>query len=72
MIASTINRMELMLDLNSQLNVIEFCKSLLEKRMKVSTLTDMQAIAYADAREQFSFLVLSLSKQIEDMVKDAN
>ena len=71
-ITSTINRMELLLDLNTQLNAIGFCRSFLEKRIKVSTLSNEQAIAYADALEQFAFLELSLSKQIEGMVKDAD
>ena len=70
MIESTINRMELLITLNTQLNAIGFCRSFLEKRIKVSTLSNTQAIAYADALEQFAFLELSLGKQIEDMVKE--
>ena len=72
MITSTINRMEFLLDLNTQLNAINFSRSFLEKRIKISTLSDIQAIAYADALEQFAFLELSLSKQIENIVKDGD
>ncbi len=72
MTTSVMDRIERLLDLNAQLTTIHFCQLLLDKRMKIHTLDNMGAIAYAAVRSQMETLEKSLTWKIEEIVRDVD
>ena len=72
MTTKIITKIELLLDLNTQLNAVHFCQDFLEKKMKTETLDNMGTVAYGTIVGQFKVLSNSLSWKIEEMVKENN